>query len=151
MAYLPVNARSEPVAPRPVNPFEAGEFERSLMFHAASPASPTAAPGLSPTRGSGEPTGAFAGYTNRGELASDTSPLTVPLATAPAGVMPAMSDAVDEPPPDVAHAATISVSVPSTAVVIEWEDNRECFMSSCGVREGSRSQFGTVSSINCIL
>jgi hypothetical protein len=61
IAYLPVNARSDPVAPRPLKPFDAGEFERSLMFHAASPASPAAAPGLSPMRGSGCVTGAFAG------------------------------------------------------------------------------------------
>ncbi len=39
--------------------------------------SPTAAPGLRPTRGSGEPTGAFAGYRIGGALASDTSPVMV--------------------------------------------------------------------------
>jgi hypothetical protein len=82
-------------------------------------------------------------------LASETSPLTVaPLATEPAGVIPARSGIADDPP-ECAQATMTTATAPSATGVIGLDSHRIRFMRpSLGVEE--RCQ-GTVSSINCIL
>src|SRR4051812_1679133 len=109
IAYLPVNAMSDPV-PEP-KPSDAGVFEMSRMFHAATPASIAPAPALRPMRGSGLATGALAGYRKAGEFVVEMSPVGVRPAVAalPAGVTP--GDMVELPL--WAHAAITSASAPS--------------------------------------